>query len=117
MKRQPIDEQDICFRLFMALTPKSAARLLPRYGSVPVLVWFVLSFAAISPAAGQRSQTMVIRLLTPIASYSPAGTRFNVSVVGPVLREGVDFLPSGSIVTGNVSKSASVRFGLLRERR
>jgi hypothetical protein len=66
--------------------------------------------------AGERSQDMVIRLLTPIASYSPAGTHFEAKVIGPVLREGVDFLPSGSVVTGTVTKSASVRFGILRER-
>ena len=37
-------------------------------------------------------------------------------MIGPVLREGVDFLPSGSTVTGKVNKSASVRFGVRRER-
>lgn len=59
---------------------------------------------------------MVIRLLTPLASYLPAGTTFDARVIGPELRDGADFLPSDSIVTGKVNKSASVRFGLWRER-
>jgi len=67
-------------------------------------------------AAAERSQEMVIRLLTPLTSYSPAGTRFDAKVVGPVVRAGTDILPSGSILSGKVTKSASVRFGLLRER-
>lgn len=67
-------------------------------------------------AAGQRSQEMVVRLSTPIASYSPAGTRFEAKVIGPVVRAGVDLLPSGSVISGKVTKSASVRFGVLRER-
>jgi hypothetical protein len=101
----------------MVTTPKPAVRLLLRYGRVTVLVWLVLSFAKASPAVSAESgQAMVIRLLTPLASYSPAGTRFNARVIGPVLREGVDFLPSGSTVTGKVNKSASVRLGLRRER-
>jgi hypothetical protein len=101
----------------MASIPKSAARLLPRYGKVTVLVLFVLSIAKVSSAvAGERGQTMVIRLLTPVASYSPAGTRFNARVIGPVLREGVDILPSGSTLTGKVNKSACVRLGVRRER-
>ena len=102
---------------FMASTPKSAAKLLLGYGRVAMVVWFLLSFARLSSAvAGERSQTMVIRLLTPIASYSPAGMRFDAQVIGPVLREGFDFLPSGSTVTGKVNKSATVRFGVRRER-
>jgi LssY C-terminus len=66
--------------------------------------------------AGEPSQTMVLRLLTPITSYSPAGTRFDAKVIGPELREGVDFLPSGSTVTGKLDKTGSVRLGLSRER-
>ena len=82
-----------------------------------VLIWFVLSMVAASPAAADmHGQAMVVRLSTPIASYSPVGTPFKASVIGPVLRQGVDFLPRGSIVTGRVSRAASVRFGLLRER-
>jgi hypothetical protein len=97
--------------------PASPARLLAHYGRVLVLLGFVLPFAAIRSAATDvRGQSMVIRLLTPLASYSPPGTRFDAKVIGPVLREGFDFLPSGSIVTGQVNKSASVRFGVLRER-
>ena len=67
-------------------------------------------------AAGDPSQTMVIRLLTPIASYSPAGTHFEAKVIGPESREGVDFLPQGSIVSGKLDKTGSVRLGLSRER-
>jgi len=75
------------------------------------------AFAALHSAlALERGQVMVIRLLTPVASYSPVGTRFDAKVIGPVLRQGVDFLPSGTVVTGTVTKSASVRFGVLRER-
>jgi len=59
---------------------------------------------------------MVVRLLTPITSYSPAGTRFEVKVIGPVVRAGIDLLPSGSVISGSVTKSASVRFGVRRER-
>ena len=59
---------------------------------------------------------MVVRLLTPIASYSPAGTRFEAKVIGPESRRGVDFLPHGSIVSGKLYKTASVRLGLSRER-
>ena len=66
--------------------------------------------------AGERSQDMVIRLLTPIASYSPAGTHFEAKVIGPVVRAGIDLLPSGSVISGKVTKSASVRFGVRRER-
>jgi hypothetical protein len=69
-----------------------------------------------SAAAGDPSQTMVVRLLTPIASYSPAGTRFEAKVIGPESRRGVDFLPHGSIVSGKLYKTASVRLGLSRER-
>jgi len=65
---------------------------------------------------GERSQTMVVRLLTPIASYSPAGTHFEGKVIGPESREGVDFLPHGSIVSGKLHKTGSVRLGLSRER-
>jgi len=97
--------------------PDSAARLLAHYGRVLLWLWCVLSFASIRSAATEaRGQSMVIRLLTPLASYSPPGTRFDAKVIGPVLRNGLDFLPSGSIVTGVVTKSASVRFGILRER-
>jgi len=79
--------------------------------------WFALLLVgAASAAADERGQSMVIRLLTPVASYSHAGTRFDATVIGPVLRGGVDFLPSGTVVTGTVTKSASVRFGVLRER-
>ena len=98
-------------------TPGSAARLWPRSRRVVVWVCFVLFIAGVSSAAaGERSQSMVIRLLTPIASYSHAGTRFDAKVIGPVLRERVDLLPSGSIIAGKVKKAASVRFGVLRER-
>jgi hypothetical protein len=82
-----------------------------------VVVWLVLALLGIRcAAAGERCQQMVIRLTTPIASYSPAGTRFEAKVIGPVVRAGVDLLPSGSIIRGKVTKSASVRFGVLRER-
>jgi hypothetical protein len=98
-------------------TPNPAAGWLRRYGRSPLLVWLLLLFAALSRAASvTRDQTLLIRLLTPIASYSPAGTRFDAQVIGPILREGADCLPPGSIITGKVSKSASVRFGVLRER-
>ena len=66
--------------------------------------------------AGERSQSMVIRLLTPLASYQPAGTLFQAQVIGPELRDGTDFLPNDSIITGKVEKSESVRFGIWRER-
>jgi len=80
-------------------------------------VWFVVASAALDPAtAGELGQAMIVRLLTPLASYSPVGTRFDAKVIGPVLRQGMDFLPSGSTVSGTVTKSASVRFGVLRER-
>ena len=82
-----------------------------------MIAWFVLALLGIrSAAAAGRSQEMVIRLLTPIASYSPAGTRFEGKIIGPVVRAGVDLLPSGSVISGRVTKSASVRFGVLRER-
>jgi hypothetical protein len=82
-----------------------------------VLLGLILFFAGVCSAVSAKPyQTMVLRLLTPIASYSPAGTRFEAKVIGPVSREGLDFLPKGSTVTGKVSKSASVRFGLRRER-
>lgn len=81
-----------------------------------VLAFGKAGFPAGAPLVVQTSHTMVIRLLTPIASYSPAGTRFDARVIGPELREGFDFLPSETIITGKVDKSASVHFGLLRER-
>jgi len=88
-----------------------------KHSRVLVMVCLLLSFSGVRCAlAGERGQMMVIRLLTPVASYSHVGTRFDAKVIGPVLREGVDFLPSGSVVTGTVTKSASVRFGILRER-
>ena len=92
-------------------------RLRAIYGRILILLWFVFSFAAARSAATEaHGQSMVIRLVTPLASYSPPGTRFDAKVIGPVLRDGFDFLPSGTIVTGEVIKSASVRFGVLRER-
>ena len=60
--------------------------------------------------------SMVIRLLTPLASFSPPGTRFDTRVIGPELREKGFFLPSGTLVSGKVENSASVRLGILRER-
>ena len=79
--------------------------------------WFALLVAGTGPAlADMRDQSVVIRLETPIASYSPAGTGFSARVVGPVLHDGVEILPSGSTITGQVRRSASVRLGLLRER-
>jgi len=82
-----------------------------------VTVWLVLALLGIRCAsAGEHRQEMVVRLLTPIASYSHAGTRFEAKVIGPVVRAGVDLLPSGSVISGKVTKSASVRFGVLRER-
>ena len=117
MKRHPIHERDARLGPLVPLAPLSAAKPLRRYGRLPLLVWLALSFAkASSAAADEPSQTMVIRLLTPIASYAPAGMRFEARVIGPELRQGVDFLPSGSAVTGKVNKSASVRFGVRRER-
>ncbi|MGD0129746.1 MAG: LssY C-terminal domain-containing protein [Terriglobia bacterium] len=59
---------------------------------------------------------MVVRLSTPIASYSPAGTRLEAKVIGPVVRGGIDLLPTGSVISGKITKSAAVRFGVLRER-
>ena len=98
-------------------TPDSAARLGLRCRRVVVWVCFVLFMAGVRcAAAAEGSQSMVIRLSTPIASYSQVGTRFDAKVIGPVLREGFDFLPSGSIITGKVTKAASVRFGVRRER-
>jgi hypothetical protein len=98
-------------------TLNAGARRLRRYGRTSLLVWVLLFFAALSRAAsGTRDQAMVFRLSTPIASYSPAGTRFDAKVIGPVLRQGADCLPPGTIITGKVNKSASVRFGVLRER-
>lgn len=84
------------------------------------LAWAVVAIAKAGFPAGAplvtASHTMVIRLLTPIASYSPAGTRFDARVIGPELRRGFNFLPSDTIITGKVEKSATVRFGLRRER-
>jgi len=80
-------------------------------------IWLVSICASVGFALeGEPSQTMVLRLLTPITSYSPAGTRFDAKVIGPELREGVDFLPNGSTVTGKLDKTGSVRLGLWRER-
>jgi len=59
---------------------------------------------------------MVVRLSTPIASYSPAGTRLEAKVIGPVVRGSIDLLPTGSVISGKITKSAAVRFGVLRER-
>jgi hypothetical protein len=59
---------------------------------------------------------MVIRLLTSLASYQPAGTLFEAQVIGPELRDGAQLLPSDSVVTGKVEKSESVRLGIRRER-
>lgn len=90
------------------------ARLLPR---MRILVWTVVFFAAPGSAvASARSQSVVVRLLTPVASYSPKGTRFSGKVIGPVMREAGEILPSGSTVAGQVQKSASVRFGVWRQR-
>ena len=84
---------------------------------VSVMVALVLALLGTRcTLAGERSQDMVIRLLTPIASYSPAGTHFEAKVIGPEVRAGIDLLPSGSVISGKVTKSASVRFGVLRER-
>jgi len=89
----------------------------PRCGRVSLLGWFVLALLGTRCAvAGERSQEMVIPMLTPMASYSPAGTRLKAKVIGPAVRAGVDLLPSGSVVSGRVTKSASVRFGVWRER-
>jgi hypothetical protein len=78
MKARSIPERDMRLDSIMASTPKPAARLLMRYGRVPLSVWFVLSIALVSSAkAAEHSQAIIIRLLTPIASYSPAGTRFD----------------------------------------
>jgi hypothetical protein len=110
MKRLSILKNDSRGSLLIA-PPTPAARRLLHCGRALVLVWFVSS-----AVAGEHSQTMVLRLLTPLASYSAPGIRFDARVIGPELREGVDFLPSGSTVIGKVDKSASVRFGLRRER-
>jgi hypothetical protein len=81
------------------------------------MLCFVLALVGTRWALGvERSQEMVIRLLTPLASYSPAGLHFEAKVIGPVVRAGADLLPSGSVISGKVTKSASVRFGVLRER-
>jgi hypothetical protein len=92
-------------------------RVLPQCGMVLAFALFGLAFADPTlGVAGERSQTMVIRLLTPLASYQPAGTLFDARVIGPELRGQAEFLPSNSIVTGKVEKSGSVRFGIRRER-
>ncbi len=94
-----------------------AMRVLRRCTIVLALTLFGLGFAKSTlGVAGERSQTMVIRLLAPLASYLPAGTSFDARVIGPELRDGADSLPDDSIVTGKVEKSESVRFGIWRER-
>ena len=100
-----------------ARRPERSGTSLRPYGRVSVMVVLVLALLGTRrTAAGERRQDMVIRLLTPIASYSPAGTHFEAKVIGPVVRAGIDLLPSGSVISGKVTKSASVRFGVLRER-
>jgi hypothetical protein len=111
MKPQSTSEILRCARSKFVSFPRK------RESSWLVLVWFILSLASARIGAAEtRSQTMVVRLSTPIASYSPVGTRFSAKVIGPMLREGVELLPSGSMIAGRVSKAASVRFGVWRER-
>ncbi|HXJ94527.1 MAG TPA: LssY C-terminal domain-containing protein [Terriglobia bacterium] len=92
-------------------------RALARCRTVLALALFGLTLAESAlGVASERMQVMMIRLLTPLASYQPAGTLFDARVIGPELRGGAELLPSDSIVTGEVEKSESVRFGIRRER-
>lgn len=114
LRTQSIHARDRRLSSSIESSSRPVARLLPR---MPMLLSLVSFFAATGSAvAGERSQSIVVRLLTPVASYSPRGTRFNGRVIGPVLRDTVEILPNGSTVTGEVQKSASVRFGVRRQR-
>lgn len=77
----------------------------------------ILLLIAAAPLAAERStQDFQVRLLSPIASFSPAGTPFRGKILGMLEHSGQTALPAGSVVHGTVRRANSVGLGLRRER-
>lgn len=67
-------------------------------------------------AASVPWQDVQLRLLSPLTSYSQSGTSFTAKLIGPLVRDGYEILPSGTIVRGSVIKALAVGLGIRRER-
>jgi len=80
----------------------------------PSVILFLLCIAV--AAAATPAHDVQLRLLSPLASYSPKGTAFLARVLGPVDDNGSATLPPGTLIRGTVQKSSSVGLGLRRER-
>ena len=78
----------------------------------------LLSASGMLASADQRtSQTLQVRLDTPLTSYdSPAGTAFTATVISPLETGGRLVIPQGSLVYGTVTRASAVGFGLIHER-
>ncbi|MBI5086566.1 MAG: LssY C-terminal domain-containing protein [Acidobacteria bacterium] len=56
------------------------------------------------------------RLITPVASYSKAGTQLEARILGPVRSNRTDSIPRGAIIHGKVRSAQSIGLGFKRER-
>jgi len=80
------------------------------YTSVLVVICTAPLFAA------HAAQDFQVRLLTPVASYSPAGTPFDAKILGSALTPESWTLPAGTVVHGVVREARSLGFGVKHER-
>ena len=76
----------------------------------------VLSICGHLPTAGAAPQEFQIRLLTPLASYTKAGTPFEAKVIGSTSAPRPSGLPPGARIFGSVVTAKATGLGFRRER-
>ena len=75
-----------------------------------------LLLLAAPAAADVRQPDMQARLLTPIASYSKAGTPFRLQILGSLSLDAKPALPVGTVIHGSIRRAVRIGTGLKRER-
>lgn len=78
-----------------------------------------LGFALLAlalPAEGRQPRYYQARLLDPVSSEFPAGSRFVARIVGPLSRRHEGQLPRNTEIHGAIRRSAAVGLGFRRER-
>ena len=68
------------------------------------------------PCFAATPQEFQVRLLTPLASFSQPGTRFEAKVIGATKPTDRPSLPAGTRVFGSVAKAKATGLGIRRER-
>lgn len=71
---------------------------------------------AVVSAFASSGQEFQIRLLTPLASYSKVGARFEAKIIGATSIPDARTLPPGTHISGRVSTAGATGLGFRRER-